>query len=389
MGILCCSFLLFASVLFQKRQWKPYILYVPFIALPIFALSASRNILLGYMGMMVIVGISLRDILATSRQFVKTLVIAVVLGSLSLLSVYWIIQKRAVIASERMYFPVQAAEFAKKYLKGRMFNDYTYGGYMLYAVYPSLQVLIDGRTEVYLCCEVPDYLDLAAKKTLPDEEYRGVVMGFFEKYQIDFAILPVMKHSILRKIGTLLSSDKEWSLVYWDDSHEIFIKKNGKNDEIIKRMGSIAATPYLREPFAKENVEQAIFEYERMDGVVKSSHTSNALGYIALMEENIPKAYEKFYEAISIDPTNESPYMNLAELSAKDGNIPGAIDLYQKALRRAQDRGLIYIRLGQLLLEQNKEANRENVKKLWENGEKNTVDEDARGQLVKLLEELH
>jgi Tfp pilus assembly protein PilF len=124
-----------------------------------------------------------------------------------------------------------------------------------------------------------------------------------------------------------------------------------------------------------------------MDDIVKSARTSNALGYIYLRQEEYDKAIERFEDAITRDATFESPLMNLAELAVKDGDRTKAIDLYRKALTLADDRGLIYLRLGELLLSQSKN-NITEVKTLWKNGIDKTVDEEARQQLMDRLAKL-
>lgn len=47
-------------------------------------------------------------------------------------------------------FPRAAADFvATRYPGARLFNDFDWGGYLVYRLYPSIRVSIDGRTQVY------------------------------------------------------------------------------------------------------------------------------------------------------------------------------------------------------------------------------------------------
>jgi Tfp pilus assembly protein PilF len=91
--------------------------------------------------------------------------------------------------------------------------------------------------------------------------------------------------------------------------------------------------------------------------------------------------------AANTDPTFESPYMNLGELAAHDGDIDTAVALYRTALKKASDRGLIYIRLGQLMLQQNPNS-RDGVRALWERGVKLTSDDEAAAKIKALLKTL-
>jgi tetratricopeptide (TPR) repeat protein len=380
--------ILFLSVVIKRKIFVKNLIYFPFFPLILLGYTATRNVYLGTFGYFVLLGISMSEWgLQTNVFLSKTK--KMIIGIIAILWVLFFTQtlreKSQFIQFERRYYPVQSTEFVKRYLKGRMYNDYTYGGYVLYQVYPKLQVLIDGRAEVYLCCEMRDYVSLAINKNLPDREYIEFLKNYFDSYHISFAILPVYKHNVIRRIARHLQYDLHWALVFWDDESQVFVKRDGLNDAVIAQMEAKAATPYSKDPFDKENIERALFEYERIDAISKSARTHNALGYIYLLQGEYVKAKERFLEAINQDPWFESPFMNLAELAVKDGDLDTAIANYQKAKTRAEDRGLIYIRLGQLLLERDGNQAKSEVRKLWEQGIAKTVDEDAKKELEKLL----
>ncbi len=378
--IISIGSLLLASL--KQRRLTANLWALPFILMILMGYTAARNVYLGYLGIMILFSASLPYLLR------KKTILSICLGIFLVIAfgkILW--EKHLLYATERRYYPVQATEFAKRYLNGNMFNDYTYGGYILYQVYPRLKVFIDGRADVYLCCEVPDYMEFATNKLLPDDAYRLFLNRFWDKYKIDFAIIATQKHNVMRRIAKLLNTDPHWSLVFWDDDAQVFVRHNGKNDGMIKQLDTKAATPYLRDPFPKDKINQAMLEYERMDKIAQSAHTSNAIGFILLEQGEYTKAKERFIQAIDLDPTFESPYMNLAELAAKDGDLDTALLLYNKARGLAPDRGLIYIRLGQLTLQKN--ADKDKTKQIWTNGLKNTVDDDAKTKLKALLSTLN
>ncbi len=371
----------------KNRRWIENLWTVPFLITAFVGFSATRNVFLGLYSSMFLLGWVIPQLVARTPSRIKKTLWGILFILLISSQLFLYTLKHQSVNGQRLYYPIDAAAFAKQYLTGRMFNEYTYGGYMLYSVYPKLQIFLDGRAEVYHLHEMRDYLQLSAHKYLPDPQYRRFLNTFWDKYAFDFVIIGVQKHVVMRRIGSLLSTDPNWALVFWDDDSEIFVRRNGKNDGVIKEFETKAATPYLRDPFPSDKVDQAQFEYERMDGIAKSARTSNALGYIYELEGNLDQAKSRFVEATTEDPTFESPYMNLGEIAAHDGNIPAAISLYQKALSLAPDRGLIYIRLGQLTLEMSPDK-RDEVRALWQRGVKNTVDTDAKTQLTKLLSHL-
>jgi len=365
---------------------------VPLIIIGILGYSATRNVFLGMFAILLLLAASSKYLmewipkwrfLVIGKQNLIWIILAVLLvgfhGRL-------FVEKQRLVAGERRYYPVQSTEFVKRYLTGNMFNDYTYGGYILYNVYPSLKVFIDGRADVYLCCEMQDYLLLAINKRMDDQKYREFLNLFWDEYKINFAIISTQKHNVMRRIARLLNTDPKWALVFWDDDSQVFVKRDGVNDKVIEQLDAKYATPYLRNLYVEGKADEALLEYERLDKIAKSARTANAIGFIMLQKGQFDQAYERFTEALNQDPTFESPYMNLAELAVKEGNIQAAVGLYKKALSLSRDRGLIYIRLGELILQQTDDKNQ--VKKIWEDGIKNTVDEDAREKLKELLSTL-
>lgn len=375
----------FLLINIKQKSFKENLWALPLIPLIFLAYSASRNIFLGYISMILILGWSLSKLkfksLSNYKNILLTILFIIVIGLHG-----WVLSLKQ--EPQKLYYPVKTAEFLKTHkVNGNMFNDYGYGGYLIYQLWPEYKVFFDGRTDVYLCCEMPDTLELATKKYQLDTEYKKLLDKLWDKYKISFIIIRTGKHNVLRKITRILSGDPNWNLIFWDDYTQLFVKKDGKNDEIIKEFGTKAATPYDKNPYRKGLMDQAFFEYQRVIKVGGDSTKSrNTLGFILLQKGKFEEAKTEFEKATQIDPSNESPYMNLGELSAKDKDYEQAISLYKKALSLAPDRGLIYIRLGQLYLAGFNDT--ETAKKAWSSGLKNTVDEDARKELQNLLSKI-
>ncbi len=360
---------------------------IPFIVMAIGGYTATRNIYLGTLGLVILFGSNIQAMLdwfyLKTRYWVTALF---VIGFLIFYS--WVYAlKYDSIYRNRLFYPLQATEFIKSQnIAGNMFNDYNYGAYMLYRIYPTQKVFIDGRADVYECCEMRDYLKLAENKRMEEPAYRAFLNTMWDKYDISYAVIVTTKHNVMRRIATLLNTDADWALVFWDDDSQIFVRHDGKNTALIEQYGVKAATPYLRNPYQTGSESQALAEYLQMDNMAKSARTSNAIGFLMLKENKFDEAKKRFEEAISLDPTFESPYMNLAELAAKDGKLDEAITLYYQAQKRAFDRGLIYIRLGQLVIQRSGDTNK--AKQVWNEGLKYTVDEDAKKRLTELLSTL-
>lgn len=368
------------GIAFWRTKDKTRILLIlPLLPFFLMAYMASRNIVLGYLAAVIFLG----WVIAAFPQNLRRWKIPVLGAAVLVLVLYvWMLwQKRT---PQRFYYPEGAVQFIlSQKLAGHMFNEYGYGGYLLYNLYPAQQVFYDGRTDLYLCCEMPDTLKLAKQKLEPDEKYKELLDWLWNKYDISFVLMRTEKHTVLRKIARVLTNDADWSLVYWDDHSQIFVRHNGKNDTLLERLGATAATPYERNPYLPGQEKTAMVEYSQMMGISDSARTRNAIGYLLMKQQKQDEAKIEFEKAMSLDPLFESPYMNIAELAVKAGDVNTAIYLYQEAMKLAPDRGLIYIRLGQLYKDEAHDLN--TAKRVWQVGLQKTVDEDAKKTLTGLL----
>lgn len=376
--------LLFASTIFIKHNFQKSIWILPLLPFLVMPYMANRNVYLAYITLILMLGWILSSI-----NFLKgkTAIKYIVIGSLAILvalSGWQYYLKKNFMSGMRFYYPVHATEFIKNYnLKGNMFNEYGYGGYLLYHLYPDHKVFIDGRTEMYLCCEMPDTLELSTKKYLPDSEYKIFLDSLWNKYDISYVLLRTQKHTVLRKMTEILTNDPSWNLVFWDDHTQLFVRRDGKNEAIFKQFETKAATPYSKNPYRDGMEKEAFFEYQKMIQVTDSAKSRNSLGFLLLKQGKLEEAEQQFLKATIIDPTNESPFMNLAEIAANKNEIEQAIAFYEKALMLADDRGLIYIRLGQLYIISRNDFDAAKI--IWQRGLEKTIDTESKKQLEQLL----
>jgi tetratricopeptide (TPR) repeat protein len=351
---------------------------LPFILV---AYTASRNVLLAYFVILLLLAWLISQVLELTNGTGRKVAMVLISGFILATGVFYWFYKGTQPPS---YYPKNAVDFIRKNnLQGKMFNEYGYGGYLLYHLYPDYKVFIDGRTDVYIEREIPDVLDMSVYKNRPDDEYKKLLDGLWDKYDISYILLRTQKHSILRKIARILDNDPNWSLVFWDDVSMMYVRKDGKNDILLEKFATMGATPYNVQIYRDGKSAIALDEYRNMNSIYPSARSENALGYLYLQQNDITKADEHFSKAMKLDPDFESPYMNLAEIRASQGKYNEAIDNYLKAQKLAPDRGLIYIRLGELYLEGF--GDRTNARKVFEEGLRLTVDEDARKKIGEML----
>lgn len=136
---------------------------------------------------------------------------------------------------EASYFPDGIVRFVKQRdLRGHMLNSYSFGGYLIWNLFPARQVFIDGRNEVYL-----DLLERLKASKSDSRAWNALLRD----EQIEYALLEYVDD--LDRVTTFDSSGKatagfapatvtrfpraRWALLYWDDDGMVFVRRNGVN----------------------------------------------------------------------------------------------------------------------------------------------------------------
>ncbi len=109
-------------------------------------------------------------------------------------------------------FPVDAVNWLEQNpQKGYMFNEFTWGGYILFRLWPEQKVFIDGQTDFYGAALVKDYLTMLNAR----DDWEGLL----EKYQIDWVLLPGEV-----PLARILKANPQWRILY-EDSISVILKK--------------------------------------------------------------------------------------------------------------------------------------------------------------------
>lgn len=108
-------------------------------------------------------------------------------------------------------FPVQALDWLEDHpQKGRMFNEFNWGGYILYRIWPHQQVFLDSQSDFYGEPLMRDYDQIVSMQRNWE--------SLLEKYQVDWAILPAN----WPLAGEL--SSQGWEPVYEDQTAVVLVK---------------------------------------------------------------------------------------------------------------------------------------------------------------------
>jgi hypothetical protein len=124
----------------------------------------------------------------------------------------------------------KAVDFMRiAHVKGRIFNNYIVGNYLIYRLYPQEQVYVDARPEAYPASFFNDYWNMMADQQFFNQQvqkYNINAIVFNVGYDDPAKIRPFLLHII---------ADKNWVPVYADGMVTIFVRNNGVNSEVIKK----------------------------------------------------------------------------------------------------------------------------------------------------------
>ncbi|MGA8502771.1 MAG: hypothetical protein WB683_14555 [Candidatus Sulfotelmatobacter sp.] len=113
-----------------------------------------------------------------------------------------IIQRQPQVEIER--FPARAVAFLQKHPpSGRIFNHYDWGGYLIWKLYPSIPVFIDGRADLY----GQQLFDQFAETY----QFKGDWQQTLRRWSIDTVIIPADS-----PLATGLRSSPGWTVSYED-----------------------------------------------------------------------------------------------------------------------------------------------------------------------------
>ncbi len=126
------------------------------------------------------------------------------------------------------WYPVALSNFLEEAQpQGPMYNFYTWGGFMIWRLYPQYNVFIDGRA---IDSNVSWAAD-AILKTFP--EWRKQL----DAYNINFIVIPVVfrESGHIIPLAPALVEEDQWKLVFLRNNSAVFVRDVKRNREIISR----------------------------------------------------------------------------------------------------------------------------------------------------------
>lgn len=125
------------------------------------------------------------------------------------------------------HFPEKGVAFIESQgLQGRMFNEFGYGGFLLFHLWPEHRVYIDGRTDlVYTPQMVERYIRSAHDPRVFAEEAAEHRFGFV-----------IVDNSPMQGTFAHLDTNPQWALVHASRRALIYVERGGLNDALIERL---------------------------------------------------------------------------------------------------------------------------------------------------------
>ncbi len=374
-----CSVIIIPFFYFSKKSKKSILWVLPLLIFLLLPFSAQRNVSYSYI-ILYIMGASLCSFFprpSTKSQKIFVGLIIVIL-SIACIGIFYLKRYKPTI------YPVGAVHFVQKnHLQGHMLNELINGGYILYYLYPEQKVFIDLRADVYLCCELKSYKSLLDKTYLSDEKYLVFFNQFANKYSISYILIDTRYNGFIKKLGKVLPDDSDWSLVYFDDVSEIYVKKNGVNTNIIRQFGTTAVTPYGTNPYRKGMEKKALTEYQRMENIAPSAKSENAIGLLLLQSGKVNEATQSFKKALQNNKDFTPAYLNLAAIALSKKDYKTAIADYERVRVIDPTNSTAYLYEGEIyskIYSDNQKA-----QEIWQQGLQNVTDINSQRKLQELL----
>lgn len=179
------------------------------------------------------------------------------------------------------WYPKEAADFIiENKIEGPMYNFYTWGGFLIWKMYPQYQVFIDGRAIDDLVNRTADFI----LKTFPGWEKH------LDAYNINFIVVPVVfrESGHIVPLAAALTEKDDWKLVFIMQNSAVFVRDVPKNWEIVRKYN------YTKDAVFKEIITvENIFLVTQPWNPVYSVAKADALYSLGRFEE-AKAIYERF-----------------------------------------------------------------------------------------------
>jgi tetratricopeptide (TPR) repeat protein len=245
------------------------------------------------------------------------------------------------IAMDDVQYPIRACDYIEgNGIRGRGFNPFSAGGYILYRFWPD-------RTRL-------PFMDIHQAGTRLDRTLYAYAIGnppywreLDARHRFEYAVL--FRHQYPREnLIDGLDADSTWAHVFMDDAAVVYVRRGGAFEALVKRdayavmPGGSGTINALGAASEKDSVlrRRVRAELEReIRGSPWHAHAASLLANVALIEQRPEEASGLLHEALRVNPLTPKAWERLG-LIALDANRPReALGLFEKE-RRVQGRSV-------------------------------------------------
>ena len=191
----------------------------------------------------------------------------------------WVLKPRMTNQWVSPWYPISADMFLKKNnIAPPMYNFYTWGGFLIWDIYPKYQVFIDGRA---LSNTINNQAD-AILKSYPGWQQE------LDAFNINFILVPVVfrESGYIVPLPISLINDPEWKLVFLQNNQAIFVRNASRNQQIIQKY-KMDKKDILKEIIEVENIlgfagTNPIFNINKADALEALGFTQEAQQFYAM-----------------------------------------------------------------------------------------------------------
>jgi hypothetical protein len=219
-------------------------------------------------------------------------------------------------------YPVRACDFVEAQgVRGRSFNTFSLGGYMLWRFWPD-------RTRL-------PFVDIHPEEATPEKRHDYVYAAYDlaswqasqRKYRFDYALISRITFAEDR-LPDFLDADSTWTLVFIDDAAALFVKNDGPLRPVAERFGYAlmpagnAKLNALGEACRRDPALRARFAAELEREMRESPWNASALGLLAnlaILDNRLPAARDYLRRAVATDPEDQGLRARLREIEARVG----------------------------------------------------------------------
>jgi tetratricopeptide (TPR) repeat protein len=245
---------------------------------------------------------------------------------------------RVAVAIDESCYPMRACDFmVEQGVRGRGFNQFFAGGYLLYRFWPDrdrlpfMDIHQAGGRDIRLA-----YL----KATASREGWRELD----QRFSFDYVVLDRRRHPTARLLD-VLDADSTFAMVFLDDAAALYVRRAGPLGDVASRFAyrqlpaGIARLGSLGHAVADSAARREVVA-ELQREILDSPWHADALSLlanVALMEGRYADAREMLGRGLAIQPTLGLAHERLGGIELEEGHPREALREFEQERRLSED----------------------------------------------------